>query len=556
MISREPGYSKHCKPRAPSGNIGCLAPSRAALTRSLPLSKQPNLIPPRRVLRCAPQSLLVAALAFVLLLSGATGLARSQQRTGHIRGAAQRSPHEPLLTVDATHTGKPFASGAVGLSIEAEELATHDLDMSDKSLVALMRLLGPSVLRIGGNSLDYSWWTSRDEQSPAWATNTVTPGDLVTLRELLSATGWHVILGVDLGHFDPMRAADEAHIARLILGGRLLGIEIGNEPNGYSNPSIGLRGSTYSVTAYLKDLSEYSAAIRAAAPSIHLYGPEVSVPTTWLTPIASDANLPFAELTEHFYPTTYSVPRGACKGTPIPTPLELLSSRVRERENNTLEVLIADGALAHIPTRISETNTTASCDASGAPETGPVFASALWSLDWALRAAEAGVSGINFHGSFSRCLPATFSPICTATTDSFGHAQVIARPEYYGFLAARQLEGGRFVPVDIARQDTVDDFTAYATVHAHGAITLAIDNFAPRGLSLLLQAPGYTHATDESLTGPSISATSDVTFGHAQFSSAGVLRPITTRLSHVDHHFPITLSPASAIVITLRKMTT
>jgi hypothetical protein len=113
-----------------------------------------------------------------------------------------------VLRVDTSRPGDDFEVGAVGLSTEAEELSSGHLSADHPSLVRLMRLLGPAVLRIGGNSVDLSWWTSSGEPPPPWATNTVTPTDLRVLHGLLTATGWRVLLGVDLGHFEPARAAD------------------------------------------------------------------------------------------------------------------------------------------------------------------------------------------------------------------------------------------------------------------------------------------------------------------------------------------------------------
>ena len=123
-----------------------------------------------------------------------------------------------------------------------------------------MRLLGPSVLRVGGNSVDLSWWTSNGEPPPPWATSTVTPADLSALRGLLTATGWRVLLGVNLGHFEPSRAVDEARYAKRILGKSLLGIEIGNEPDDFGKKPK-LRAPTYSVGEYLQEADAYSQAL-------------------------------------------------------------------------------------------------------------------------------------------------------------------------------------------------------------------------------------------------------------------------------------------------------
>jgi hypothetical protein len=458
-----------------------------------------------------------------------------------------------VLTLDPLQPGREFAQGTVGLSLEADELATQDLSANHKSLVPLMRMLGPGVLRLGGDSLDYSWWTSQDEHPPTWATSVVTPTDLVGLRKLLKVADWQVVLGVNLGHFDPSRAANEARVAERILGSRLLGFEIGNEPNHYGSQSKGFRPSSYSVGNYLEELGAYSTQMRAAVSNIRLYGPDL-YSEAWLLAIASDKDTPFVALTEHYYPLSYSFAKGGCQGTPVPTAVELLSPQIRERESSALRILAQAGGMADREVRISETNNTGSCDASGGPATSPVFASALWSLDWTLRSAMAGVAGLNFHGYFGRCIPNAYSPICAPSYAAEARGQVTARPEYYGLLTARQLEGGRFIPVHIGGQSGEGSFTAYATKHPGGEVTVAVDNFATEGVtSLLLKVPGYDKATSELLIAPSLSATSGVSFGHALFNKVKARPPRGTRVPKVSGTFQLKLPPASAVVVTLRR---
>jgi len=285
---------------------------------------------------------------------------------------------------------------------------------------------------------------------------------------------------------------------------------------------------------------------------LRLYGPDLySQP--WLLAISSNKDLPFAELTQHYYPISYSYAKGACKGTAIPTAEELLSPQIRERESADLAALVQAGETAGRATRISETNNTGSCDASGGPATSPVFASALWALDWSLRSAKAGVAGLNFHGYFGRCRPSAYSPICAPSYSAEARGVVIGRPEYYGLLAARQLEGGRFVPVQIEGQSGEGGFTAYATKHAGGEVTLVIDNFqATSGLTISLKVPGYAKAVSESLVAPSLSSTSGVSFGHASFDGARAERPRGTKLSRVSGAFRIGVPAASAVVVMLR----
>jgi hypothetical protein len=460
------------------------------------------------------------------------------------------------LTISPGHIQGAMAEGMIGLSIEADQLDTMDVNAHSKSLVLLMRRLGPGVLRVGGSSLDYSWWTSDGERAPGWATSVATPNQLRDLRRLLSLTGWRAILGVDLGHFDPERAASEARVAQEILGPRLLGVEVGNEPNDYGSDVIKLRSPTYDVSEYLKEVTAYADAIGDEAPGIRLYGPDLSAAVsakTWLPVIASDKGIAFAAITEHYYPTSYDVQNGVCEGSPIPSALGLLSPQTRARENAILQGLVAAGQAAGSETRVSETNTTSSCDTNGGPATSPVFASALWALDWSLRSATSGVEGINFHGSFGVCRPNSFSPLCAPTLAAAATGRVTPRPEYYGLLAARELEGGSFLAVALGGEDT-ETLTAYATLHADGVITVAIDNFAAHGSRpVLLTVPGYSTATEESLIGPAIGATSGITFGHASFNPAKGIRPLRTPIARASGAFRLALQPDSAIIISLRR---
>jgi hypothetical protein len=486
------------------------------------------------------------------------------RRLGPIRQPGVSTAQHTTLAVAPGHPGAKFAPGAVGLSIEAQELATPDLSDRHRSLVALMRGLGPGVLRIAGASLDNSWWTSQDESPPGWATrkadgaSVVRPADLTRLHGLLAATGWRAVLGVDLGHFDPARAADEASFAERILGTSLLAFEIGNEPNYYADSLDKLRPASYSVNDYLEELSAYSVAIHSTAPGVQFFGPDLGAESqalqTWLPAIVASKTAPFAAITQHYYPTHYNNSDSECEATPVPTAQELLSTDVRGREDAVLQTIVKAGQIAHRETRITETNSTGSCQSEDGPDTSPVFASALWSLDWVLRAASAGIAGLNFHGYFGICAPDGFNPICASNANAERRGRVIARPEYYGLLAARQLEGGNFVPVDISGQSAQDDLTAYATESADGAITLAVENVSPEvPASILIKAPEYVRASDEPLTAPSLGSTTDVEFGHASVDAVGAIRPKASMLPGANGVFRLVLGRASAAIIRLRR---
>jgi hypothetical protein len=479
------------------------------------------------------------------------------------------------LRVDTSRPGSEFAPGTVGLSTETRELSTGQLSAAHYSLVRLMRLLGPALLRIGGNSVDSSWWTSSGEPPPSWATSTVTPADLSALHGLLATTGWQVLLGVDLGHFEPARAADEARYARQILGTSLLGVEIGNEPSGYGRKKDSLRPPTYGVAEYLREVDAYRQALGAAAPGVAVYGPALSQESPWLTEFGAAESV-FSQITQHYYPasTCPSPPSGSSgttrspespglpgeapvSTTELPTAAGLLSPAVRQEEDELIQMLVQAGAVAHRPVRVGETNDSA---CGGTPSVSPVFASALWALDWSLRAASGGVRGLNFHGNLGVCGPNAQSPICAPGAGAAADGDVVARPEYYGLLAARQLEGGRFVPTRIFAHGSSGhgpppDLTSWATLAPGGKLRIAIDNLAAAGLAqpVSISVPGYGAGAEEMLSGPSALAKNGIALGAARVSAAGQWRPRPVSLSSAHGAVRVVVPPTGAAIVTLYR---
>ncbi len=457
-----------------------------------------------------------------------------------------------VLRVDTHRPGNDFEVGAVGLSTEATELGTDHLSAAHHRLVRLMRLLGPSVLRIGGNSVDLSWWTSNGEPPPPWATNTVTPADLRVLQGLLSATGWRVLLGVDLGHFEPARVADEARFAQKILGAGLLGIEIGNEPNDFGGATQDLRLPKYSVSEYLGEAEAYRLALSKAAPGVAVDGPALTQKTTWLTEIGAATRM-FTELTQHAYPIN------TCSDSPPlvpqPTANELLSPAVRREEDETLKLLTLVGAEAGRPTRMGETNSVA-CGSSY--DANPAFAGGLWSLDWVLRAVSSGVRGLNFHGTFGSCGSYSESPICALGNEELADdGDVTAQPTYYGLLAARQLEGGRFVKTQLIVRGPQPDLTTWATLTPGGTLKIAIDNFATKGLAqpVSFDTPSYAAVDDETLIDLSASARDGIALGATSVTVTGGWRPRLAALRDGGRSLRIIVRPASAVIVTFHRRT-
>ena len=192
-------------------------------------------------------------------------------------GPPAGSPLEKVepLKVDVSNdlVGTSLNKGMTGISLEATDLADPDLSSDNASMVKLLKEIDQPVLRFGGNAVDRRFfWTSTGEAVPAdykgdktHPVKAVGPADLARLKTLLEAGDAKVSLTVDLGHYNPARAADMVKHASEILGDRLLSITVGNEPNGFVFNDV-KPGSGYSLEQYIRELKDYANAIYAVAP--------------------------------------------------------------------------------------------------------------------------------------------------------------------------------------------------------------------------------------------------------------------------------------------------
>jgi hypothetical protein len=235
----------------------------------------------------------------------------------------------------------------------------------------------------------------------------------------------------------------------------------------------------------------------------------------------------------------------------VPTIPELLSPAVRQQETQALAMLNQAGMIVDRPVRIGETGSGA-CNGN-APASG-VFASALWALDWSLRAASSGVVGLSFHGHFGLCGAHNQSPICAYSNEAARIGNLSAQPVYYGLLAARQLEGGRFVPTRLIARELLPDLTTWATVNRNGTVRIAIDNLATTGLAqpIFMSIKGYV-ATEEALFGPSSGARGGIDLGGASVTSKAQWQPRLAAPIDGRRSLRVVVHPASAVIVTLYR---
>ncbi len=193
----------------------------------------------------------------------------------------------------------------MGLSYEKSAMTYSYFHPSNRHMIALFRLLGDGVLRIGGGSVDQVMWTTA-------ATGThlqVTPVEIKALAGFLEATGWPCIYGVNFATSTPAQAAEEVAYAVSVLGSNLLGIEIGNEPDEYGVPGNFFAGN-WTFEDYLARWNMFRSAILQSAPKVAITGPAVAGGnhiTTWTLPFGQEATAAeITLLTQHYYRDYYS----------------------------------------------------------------------------------------------------------------------------------------------------------------------------------------------------------------------------------------------------------
>ncbi|MEA2146909.1 MAG: hypothetical protein QOG59_2496, partial [Solirubrobacteraceae bacterium] len=168
--------------------------------------------------------------ALVLLLVGVI----------HAAGAAPVLPSGVDVTVASASTGRTLPSGFLGLSTEysaLEPYAGGNPAAIDPVFVHLVRNLSPGqapVLRIGGDSTDWTWWPVPGVSQPPGATYTLKPRWLNVAHALGQALGAKYILGLNLEANSTAVASTEAQQLLSGIGSRsVTAFELGNEPELY-----------------------------------------------------------------------------------------------------------------------------------------------------------------------------------------------------------------------------------------------------------------------------------------------------------------------------------
>ncbi len=325
------------------------------------------------------------------------------------------------LTLNPAHPLYTIPSNFMGLGYEISSVARSGLlSASNRKYVELVRGLGSKgVIRIGGNTSDYSKFSAAGPAVSAPKTTIVSTANLRELGSFLEATGWSLIWGLNLGRGAAQEAVEEAQAVAAAAKNHLYAFEIGNEPDLFGNHATH-RPNGYGYKDYLLDYRRFKSAIRRALPDAPFAGPDVAGATDWVKQFAADEGSDLKLLTHHYY--------REC-ANPNSTLDKLLHTDPKLAPQ--LEQLSAASAASHLPYRICETN---SFCGGGKPGVSDTFGSALWVLDFMFKLASAGASGVNMETGVNQLgFISSYSPI--ADDD---HGIYTAAPEYFGMMAFAQ----------------------------------------------------------------------------------------------------------------------
>jgi uncharacterized protein (TIGR03437 family) len=433
----------------------------------------------------------------------------------------------PSTAATVTVTNNAIAAigpAFAGLSYEKGQMANPFFSPQNSNAIGLFRLIGPSLLRIGGNSVDKTTWTP---DGKGRTSGQVAPSDIDALAGFLRATGWQVLYGTNLAQSTPALAAAEIAYAVQSLGSSLYGIEIGNEPDLYHGNYF---PSTWSFSDYLALWRSFAEAILAQTPNVPITGPvAASNISGYVAPFAKAEGKSVILLSDHYY-------RG--NGQSASSTTELLISPDANIVTQG-KAMLAVSQSVDVPYRFAETN---SFYNGGAPNVSDSYASALWVIDHLFACAANGAQGINLHGGGDST---GYTPIADS-----GGAVVQARPEFYGVTLFTLAGPG------VLRQTSITagglNATAYAIQAVNGAWSIVIgNNDQTQTLNVTINLPqAAPSATLLAMTGPALDATTGVTIQGAGIQTNGAFSPgPATVLQTSDSSVTCSVSPLSAVLV-------
>jgi hypothetical protein len=436
------------------------------------------------------------------------------------------------IALDRTKSAGVVVPAMAGFSYEKAALVQPLFESSNTALVNLFKLLGPGILRVGGNTVDSTKWSAKGTGA-----NVINETEVAALAGFLKAADWQVIYGINMKTNTAADATAEAVYAASVLGDRLYGFELGNETNLYKSTA---ESSTWSYAAFKTEWEQFEAAIHAQVPNAKFNGPaSAGAVTTWPVPFAHDEASRINLLTMHYYRANGQLASStlALLLSPDPSVPGQLTDLQKAATSNQI-------ALGY---RLAEANSFYNGGAAGVSDE---YGAALWVIDFLFQNAKYGSAGVNFHGGGDGT---GYTPIA----DKNGVVDGV-RPDYYGMLFFSRVGSGPAYEASLTFHGATDagapNISAYAVGASDGATEVVVSNKSATAIdaTVALGAPA-TSASYVLLTAPSLAATSGCTLGGVPVEISGTWTPKAPIAAWVEGSTLALEVPAgSAALVTVR----
>ncbi len=455
------------------------------------------------------------------------------------------------VTVGGPLAAPPVAPGYVGISTEIKNLFVYAgtnpaaLDAPFEQLLRNLSPTDPPVLRLGGDSSDWSWWPVPGMAKPGGIRFSLSPAWTSVARALVSAVGGKLIVGANMEANSARLAAYEIRRLAEGLGASVEAFELGNEPELYSGfawykntagePVFG-RPHGYTLADYAQDF----ATISRAVGHYPIAGPSSGSPH-WL-PLLGHFLAPQHHLglvTVHAYPLKHCVASDHLQEADLFTPLALQGLGAK------IAAFVRIAAARGLPLRVDEMNAV-SC--GGQLGLSNSFGPALWALNMVPLLVRAGATGVNFH-----TVPHGWQGLINAAQTPTGW-RVAVQPEYYGLLtfALAAPAGSRLLSVSASPATGLYEWASRSpTKQVHVVLT----NISGRARTVRVRVPGASGPGSVILLqGSGLSATGGITLGGEQIDpSSGRLAglPRFRTLQPVKGSYAVRLPGTGAAILTL-----
>ncbi|WP_312397119.1 cellulase family glycosylhydrolase [Kocuria sp.] len=419
---------------------------------------------------------------------------------------------EATVTLRGGERGEDYRHGSVGLSLEATDLADQRLNGDNPDLVSVLDSLNEPTVRFGGNSTDRRFFfTASDEPIPTdWPLNEgeeitkVTPDDLKRVAELAERTNSSVILSANLARYDPERAGELAHHAKEAFGERLVGLMVGNEPNGFyqgAGNDLTIKGPGWDQETYAKQLTAYAKAIHDKVPTLRIVAPAAYSADWWNTAADAPNTDPMA-LAVHQYPLSEC---GTQWEHQQPTVANAVDPATRNNIDRLVDDAARDAAEHNLPLWITETSLSA---CSGSNEITETQVAAVHQAEYSMRVQEHGAERVAAHSSLAPCRGgAPMSVLCSSGTLANPGEAFSVRANGLALALIASIPEGNMVETSTS----TENLTSYAVEHGNGTVSVVLTDYrdpaTAKDRTTNLTLPyRVDYATQSQLRGPSWTA--------------------------------------------------